>query len=215
MKIIATNIGSPVTFSWKGREVSTGLFKYPVPSPIFVEKEDVVNDNVIDRQYHGGVDKACYLYAADHYNYWQSLYPKMVMQFGMFGENLTVEGLHEANINIGDIYKIGNAVVQVTQPRQPCFKLEFRFGSSPMIKQFVESGFPGVYVRVLNPGKVNKGDEMILTERKESLSVQKVFELLYAKEFQKEAVEMIVKEPLLAESCRRDLIKRWKIVSDN
>ena len=127
MKIISTNIGSPVIFSWKGREVATGLFKYPVPSPIMLEKEDVTNDHVIDRRYHGGTDKACYFYSADNYDYWKSLYPKMEMQFGMFGENLTVEGLSEENINIGDVFKIGNAVVQVTQPRQPCFKLNFRF----------------------------------------------------------------------------------------
>ncbi len=214
MKIISTNIGSPVTFSWKGREVTTGLFKYPVSSPILLEKEDVADDIVIDRRFHGGVDKACYLYSADHYNYWQSIYPKMEMKFGIFGENLTVEELHEANINIGDIYKIGNAVVQVTQPRQPCFKLDFRFGNASMIKQFVESGFPGVYLRVLQPGEVKTGDEMVLRKRKNSFSVQKVFELLYTEEFQKETVEMIVKEPSLAESCRKDLIKRWKIIPD-
>ena len=210
MKIVSTNTGTPVTFSWKDREVSTGLFKYPVSTPIFLEKEDVVNDHVIDRRYHGGVDKACYLYSAEHYNHWQSLYPKMEMQFGMFGENLTVEGLQENKINIGDVFKIGNTIVQVTQPRQPCFKLEFRFGNSPIIRQFVESGFPGVYLRVLNPGEVKTGDEMELIERKESLSVRMVFELLYADKFQKEAVELIVKEPSLSESCRRDLLKKWK-----
>ncbi len=214
MKIISTNIGSPVTFSWRGREVATGLFKYPVSSPVFLEKEDVVNDNVIDRRFHGGVDKACYLYSADHYEYWKTVYPKIEMKFGMFGENLTIKGLDESSINIGDIFKIGGAVVQVTQPRQPCFKLDFRFGNSSMIKKFVESGYPGVYLRILNPGEIKTGDEMVLTKRNKSLSVQKVFELLYAKEFQKEAVETIINDPFLAESCRRDLSKRWNLTSD-
>ena len=207
MKIISTNIGSPVIFSWKGREVATGLFKYPVPSPIMLEKEDVTNDHVIDRRYHGGTDKACYLYSANNYDYWKSLYPKMEMQFGMFGENLTVEGLSEENINIGDVFKIGNAVVQVTQPRQPCFKLNFRFGNSEITRQFIESGFPGVYVRVLYKGEVSTTDEMVLTERKESLSVKRVFELLYAEDVLQKEFEKIVKDPFLAENCRKDLLK--------
>src|SRR5665811_846906 len=127
MKIISTNIGEARTINWKNREVKTGIFKFPVNEPIFLGKENVENDNVIDRRYHGGIDKACYLYSAEHYNYWQKKYPKLEMPWGMFGENLTVEGLHEATINIGDIFKIGETVVQATQPRQPCFKLEFRF----------------------------------------------------------------------------------------
>ena len=211
MQVVSTNIGSPVKFSWKEREVATGLFKYPVSFPIFLEKEDVLDDHVIDRRYHGGIDKACYLYSSNHYKYWNSLYPKMEMQFGMFGENLTVEDLNENKINIGDIYKIGNAVVQVTQPRQPCFKLEFRFGNSPIIDQFIESGFPGVYIRVLQPGEVKTGDKIELVEHKGSMSVGKVFESLYADRPQKESIIKIINNPHLAESCRRDLLKRLKI----
>ena len=149
MKIISTNIGESRIIQWQGKEVETGIFKYPVNQPIFLGTDDVENDYVIDRRYHGGVDKACYLYSSDHYGYWQNLYPELEMPWGIFGENLTVEGLSEAQINIGDIFKIGDAVVQATQPRQPCFKLEFRFNSGEIVRQFVESGFSGVYVRVL------------------------------------------------------------------
>jgi len=189
--------------------VGTGIFKFPVEKPIFLETEDVVNDHVVDRKYHGGADKACYLYSADHYGYWQKLYPELEMTWGIFGENLTVEGLHEANVNIGDIFEIGDAVVQATQPRQPCFKLEFRFNDNRIVKQFIDSGFAGVYVRVLKTGKVQTGDTMKLTERKHSLSIQKVYQLLYASDFQKEAVEQAINDANLAESCRRDLLKRW------
>lgn len=209
MKIISTNIGEPRIVNWKGKEVKTGIFKYPVNHPIFLGSEDVENDHVIDRRYHGGVDKACYLYSADHYEYWQKLYPHLEMLFGIFGENLTVEGLHEAQVNIGDIFKIGETVVQATQPRQPCFKLEFRFNNDKIVRQFIDSGFSGVYVRVLEKGNVNAGDSVELIEKKDTLSIQEVYELLYSSEFQKKAVEQAVNDPFIAASCKKDLLKRW------
>ncbi len=209
MQIISTNIGEPKVISWKGKEVKTGIFKYPVNHPLFLGTEDVDNDHVVDRRYHGGIDKACYLYSADHYKYWQKLYPGLEMPYGIFGENLTVEGLHEADVNIGDIYKIGEAVIQATQPRQPCFKLEFRFNDKRIVQQFIDSGFSGVYVRVLTKGNVKAGDSMELIERKESLSIHKVYELIYTDTLQKEAVLKAVNDPFIAASCRKDLQKRW------
>lgn len=209
MRIISTNIGESRIIRWNGKDVQTGIFKFPVNEPIFLGNEDVEKDNVVDRRYHGGVDKACYLYSADHYKYWQNLYPNLEMPFGIFGENLTVEGLHEAEVNIGDIYKIGDAVVQATQPRQPCFKLEFRFNDRNIVRQFIDSGFAGVYVRVIENGNVKTGDSMELLERKNSLSIQKVYELIYTDKFQKEAVLQAVNDPFIAASCRRDLMKRW------
>ena len=209
MKIISTNIGEARTVLWRGKEVKTGIFKFSVDEPIFLGTEDVENDNVIDRRYHGGADKACYLYSANHYEYWEKLHPTGEMPWGMFGENLTVEGLHEAEINIGDIFKIGEAVVQATQPRQPCYKLDIRFEASGLVKQFIDSRFPGVYVRVLEKGHIKQGDSMNLIERKNSISVQKIFELLYATKFQEKAVQTAVNDPFLAESCRKDLLKKW------
>lgn len=208
MKIISTNIGKTKTIQWNGKEVSTGIFKYAVDQPIVLGVEDVVNDNVIDRKYHGGVDKACYLYSADHYQYWQKLYPQIEMPWGMFGENLTVEGLNEAEVCIGDIYKIGETVVQATQPRQPCFKLEFRIPDKQIVRKFVDSGFSGIYVRVLEKGKIKAGDKMELLEHKDELSIQQVFKLLYATEFDP-IVAKAVNNPFIAESCKRDLLKRW------
>ncbi|WP_297093844.1 MOSC domain-containing protein [uncultured Draconibacterium sp.] len=208
MKIISTNIAEARIIEWKGKEVPTGLYKFGVDKGIFLGKEDVKHDNVMDRRYHGGVDKACYLYSADHYQYWQNLYPDLELPWGMFGENLTVEGLHEKEINIGDTYKIGEAVVQVTQPRQPCFKLQFRFNDNNIVRQFVDSGFSGVYVRILENGHVNHGDSMELIDKKQSLSIHEVYTLLYADEFD-EKVKEAVNDPFIAESCKRDLLKRW------
>jgi MOSC domain-containing protein YiiM len=100
-------------------------------------------------------------------------------------------------------------VVQAAQPRQPCFKLEFRFNNVKIVRQFVDSGFSGVYVRVLEKGNVKSGDSMELIEKKNSLSIQKVYELLYTSKFQKETVEQAVNDPFIAASCRKDLLKRW------
>jgi len=208
MKVISTNIGEPRTFEHRGKEVKTGIFKFSVEDGIYLGREDVDNDHVIDRRYHGGVDKACYLYSADHYKYWQALYPELELPWGMFGENLTIEGLHEADVNIGDVFKIGEAVVQATQPRQPCFKLEFRFHDTTIVRKFVDSGFSGVYVRVLENGQVNPGDQMERIERKDSVSIQEVYGWIYAEEFDPK-VARAVNDPLIAASCKKDLLKRW------
>lgn len=211
MKIISTNIGEPAVIEWRGKKVKTGIYKFPVSHPIFLGDEDVEDDHVIDRRYHGGKDKACYLYSADHYKYWQQLYPDLDLSWGMFGENLSVEGLHEDDVNVGDIFQIGEVMIQATQPRQPCYKLGIRFGTQKMVRQFVDSGFSGVYVRVLQNGKVKAGDEMIFIEKKNSLSIKDVFKLLYTSDFEneKENFERAIDDPFIADSCRKDLLKRW------
>lgn len=210
MRVISVNIGKPRTIQWRGEPVQTGIYKYPVEHSVYLEKEDVKNDHVIDRKHHGGADKACYAYSLDHFDYWKKFYPTIDFHHGIFGENLTVKGLNEAKIYVGNVYRIGGAEVQATQPRQPCFKLGVRFGTQKIVKQFVDSGFPGVYFRVIKPGKVAVNDEFLLIEEKNSLSIQKVFELLYTRKFQKKAVEKAINEPFLAESCRKDLLKRWR-----
>lgn len=208
MKIVSTNIGEARVLEHNGKEVKTGIFKFPVEEGIYLEAEDVVNDNVMDRRYHGGTDKACYLYSADHYKYWQNLYPELDLPWGMFGENLSVEGLHEADVKIGNIYKIGDAVVQATQPRQPCFKLQYRFHDKEIVRKFVDSGFSGVYVRVLENGHVKAGDSMSLIEEKNAVSIQQVYQWIYAADFNPE-VKKAINDPFIAASCKKDLLKRW------
>ena len=140
----STNIAKPKTIIYNGQEVTTGIFKKPVDTPIYLEKENVKEDEVSDRRVHGGVFKACYLFSADYYPYWQNLYPNLDWDYGMLGENLTVSGLDEDNIVIGNIYKIGSALAQVTQPREPCYKFGVKFGFKDVLKQFIEHRHPGV-----------------------------------------------------------------------
>ena len=192
----------------------TGIFKYPVDEPIVLGNEDVEKDDVMDRKYHGGVDKACYLYSADHYDYWQKQYPELEMPWGMFGENLTVSDVDEAEILIGDIYKIGDAIVQVSQPRQPCNKFAAKFGSTELIRQFIDYEHPGIYFRVIQSGNVQPGDELMLDLRNnEALSLQQIFQLLYAKKekVNAELAEQAIFDPNLAGSAKDSIRRHWKI----
>lgn len=208
MKIVSTNIAQPTTIEWRGQEVQTGIYKYPVEAPIFLGAEDVGNDHVLDRRYHGGVDKACYLYSADHYSFWKNKYPTQQWQWGMFGENLTVAGLNESEIRIGDRFKIGDAEVQVSQPRQPCFKLGVRFGDQKVVDDFWLLPYPGIYVRILLSGNVKVGDELVLVDRNtDSLVVSEVFSIFRLQRDNADLMRKAINDPFLAESCRKDIRK--------
>ena len=209
MKIISTNIGKATTFLWNGREEQTGIFKYPTDEPLFLSKMDVLKDTVIDREHHAGINKACYLFPSDHYPYWKGMYPELNWDWGMFGENLTVEGLDESIMRIGDIYKIGNAVVQVSQPREPCYKLGVRFGNAKILKEFINYGYSGTYVRILEEGEVKNGDELILQEKSENtLTVKECFQIILAKQKDPVLLQKAINNPSLPE-YKRDRLKKY------
>ena len=184
MKIISTNIcNEPKTFIWNGKEEQTGIFKYPTEENLFLAKNDVQKDTIINRVNHGGENKACYLFSADQYPFWKELYPNLEWDWGMFGENLTVDHLDESKIRVGNIYSIGNAFVQVSQPREPCYKLGIRFGTQEVLKQFIDQNRPGTYVKILEEGEVVVGDEFKLVELSpNTLTVQEFYELMFLKE---------------------------------
>lgn len=182
MKVISTNIGKPFSFMWNGKEEKTGIFKYPTHQPITLGFTDVKDDTVVDRKHHAGEHKACFLFSADQYPYWKKLYPNLAWNWGMFGENLTINGLNESLLRIGDIYKIGTAVVQVSQPREPCYKLGVRFEDQGIIKKYIDHQYPGTYVRILEQGKVHLNDPLILVEQStNTLTINQFYELLFAK----------------------------------
>lgn len=191
MKIISTNIcNEPKTFLWNGKEEQTGIFKYPTEQKLFLTKSDVKKDTIINRINHGGENKACYLFSSKNYPYWKSLYPHLNWDWGMFGENLTVEGLDEANIRVGNVYKLGSALVQVSQPREPCYKLGVRFQNQKVLKEFIEHNHPGTYVKILEEGEVSVGDELLLESLSQnSLTVQEFYELMFLKEKPQELLQ--------------------------
>ena len=206
MQIVSTNIAKPTTILWNGKTQTTGMYKNPIKTGIYLEKEDVKGDEVSDRKHHGGVFKACYLFSEDHYDYWKNLYPNIDFNYGIFGENLTVKGLDETKISVGDIYKIGTALVQVTQPREPCFKLGIRFGTQTILKQFISHARPGTYVRVLEEGLIKPGDKMTLVQAaKNSLTTTQLFTLLFAKQKDQSQLALIVDNDALPLKKRQKL----------
>lgn len=168
MNVVSVNIGERKTINYKGKVIETGIFKFPVNTPIFLGEELVKGDAVIDRKYHGGIDQAVYGYSENHYNYWKQLYPNLDWQYGMFGENLTITNLEETLICVGDTFKLGEVILEVTKPREPCMKLGLRFNTQAVLKQFWNSTKSGIYFKVLQTGYVAKGDALTLIKKAES-----------------------------------------------
>jgi MOSC domain-containing protein YiiM len=182
MKIVSVNVGVPREVVFNGQIVSTAIFKDPVNAPIMLRKLNLDGDKQADLTVHGGVDKAVYSYPAVHYDYWRKEFPNMNLVWGMFGENLTTDGLMEDTVNIGDEFRIGSAKVVATQPRMPCYKLGVRFGRMDIIKRFLASGRPGIYFKVLKEGKIKTGDEIILSKRDNNNVTVKDVVWLYTQE---------------------------------
>ncbi len=158
MKIISTNIGEKREIDWNGKTITTGIFKYPIKEPIFLGTENVLNDEISDRKHHGGIDQAVYGYSLKHYDYFKKLHPHLDWQLGMFGENLTVDDLDETKTHVGDTFKVGETILEVTTIRTPCYKLGIRFKDNKIIKQFWNTNMCGVYFKVLQTGFVKAGD---------------------------------------------------------
>ena len=215
VKVVSTNIGKEKTIEWRGSEITTGIYKVPTTSgKITLGPYQVQDDYINNKKVHGGIDKATYGYGHNHYAYWKEKYPDLDWTYGMFGENLTLSDVDESQIKIGDIYKLGDAIVQISQPRQPCNKFAGKFQSTSLIKEFIEFDHPGIYMRVLQTGNVKVGDEMVLDLRNEkALTVQQIFQLLYSK---KDKVnEDLAKEALydsnLSKSNKEEIARHWKL----
>ena len=157
-RILSVNISLPREIDYGGQKISTGIFKEPVEGRITLRTLNLDGDRQADLSVHGGPDKAVYAYPVEHYEYWHSVFPDLAMPNGMFGENLTVEGLIESEISVGDVFRIGSATVIATQPRMPCYKLGVKFGRMDVIKKFLASGRSGIYFKVSNEGEVATGD---------------------------------------------------------
>ncbi|MBV9385073.1 MAG: MOSC domain-containing protein [Chroococcidiopsidaceae cyanobacterium CP_BM_ER_R8_30] len=165
MQLISVNVGLPREVTWKGKTVRTGIFKEPVNTRVRVRELNLDGDRQADLTVHGGVDKAVYVYPFEHYDYWRSELPDTELTPGIFGENFTVTGFREEELNIGDRFQIGSVELMVTQPRLPCYKLGIRFGRSDMVKRFLASRRTGFYFRVLQEGEVIAGDTLELVSR--------------------------------------------------
>jgi MOSC domain-containing protein YiiM len=165
VRIASVNVGLPREVEWRGRSVATGIFKSPVEGRIPVRTLNLDGDRQADLSVHGGPEKAVYGYPSEHYEFWRGELPGVELPPGSFGENLTTEGLLETGLRIGDRLRTGSAVLRVTQPRMPCFKLGVKFQREDMVKRFLASGRSGFYFAVDEEGDVAAGDAIEPLER--------------------------------------------------
>jgi MOSC domain-containing protein YiiM len=158
MKLVSLNVGLPREIVYKGRSITTGIFKAPVDGRVRARQLNLDGDRQADLTVHGGAEKAVYVYPAEHYAFWRDELPDMQMDYSMFGENFTSLGLLEDEVQIGDRYRVGTATFQVTQPRLPCYKLAAKFGRDDILKRFLKSLRTGFYFSVSEEGDVGAGD---------------------------------------------------------
>ncbi len=165
MKIVSVNVGLPREVIWKGKGVTTGILKEPITGRVMMRRLNLDGDRQADLSVHGGPSKAVYVYPVQHYDYWRGELPEMKLPWGMFGENLTSEGLLESDLNVGDRMWAGSAEFMVTEPRLPCYKLSAKFGRDDIVKRFLKSRRTGFYCAVLREGEVGAGDAIHFLNR--------------------------------------------------
>ena len=168
MKVISVNRAQVEEITYRGKRVKTGIFKIPAMNAVRVTQSGLESDVQVDKAVHGGFDKAVYAYPIEHYAAWRTALGAGVLErfgYGAFGENLTIEGLLEHEICVGDELKIGSANFMVQAPRIACFKLATKLGVGDMPRRFGEAGKPGFYMRVVEEGEVKAGDDIVITSR--------------------------------------------------
>jgi len=216
MRLVSVNVGLPREVAWKGRSVSTGIFKEPVPGRVTLRRLNLDGDRQADLSVHGGVDKAVYAYPAEHYHYWRSELGGLEMPFGVFGENFTTEGLAEEEVNIGDRFQVGTAELVVTQPRLPCYKLGLKFGRDDMMKRFLASARTGFYFSVSREGEVGAGDAVALIDRNpNNVAVGDITRLYVSKRYSPAELETLnraTQVPALPQSWRTYFLERLEKV---
>ncbi|HSW53126.1 MAG TPA: MOSC domain-containing protein [Sulfuricaulis sp.] len=208
MKLISINIGRPRPVPHEGRVVSTGIFKEPVAGPVFLRLLNLDGDGQADLRVHGGADKAVYAYPFEHYAFWTGELGRDDFSHGQFGENFTITGWLEDTVCIGDEFQVGEARVQVTQPRSPCFKLGIRMHDDQFPARFAAANRTGFYLRVLREGRVAAGDTIErIAHDPNSLCVRDVFRLRHGSGTRDE-YERAAKLPALSPSWRAVFEKR-------
>lgn len=204
MKILSINTSPPKKINFKNKIVNTSIFKEPKNDELSVTKNGLEGDRQADLLAHGGIDKAIYAYSYKHYEYWGNFLRKdFSEEYGLVGENLTIDDFDEKNIFIGDEFRISKAILKVTQPRIPCYKISIKMNEKNFMKYFIEHNYLGIYMKVINDGIIKKGDEIELTYREpNSMTVYDISMLLFADN----NVEKMKKAVSLA--CLTDEIKQ-------
>jgi MOSC domain-containing protein YiiM len=207
-RLVSLNVGKPRPLVQGNKSLPSAIFKSPVLGPLQLGSTGLESDAQADLKNHGGVEKAVCVYPLEHYSYWK-VRLKKDLKPGAFGENLSTEKLLEAEVCIGDSYRVGNATVQVTQPRQPCSKLTALHGVKELALWAQETGFTGFYLRCLEAGEIRAGDDIVLLERPtRSVSIAEANRVLHRDKYDAVGIERLLNIPELSISWRRTLEKR-------
>jgi ferredoxin-NADP reductase/MOSC domain-containing protein YiiM len=202
--LLSVNVGLPRDIVWQGRTVHTGIWKTPVAGPRMVRRLNIDGDGQGDLAGHGGERRAVFVYQIESYRYWQAHLGRDDLAHGQFGENFTVDGLPDAEVCIGNRYRIGGALFEVTQPRVTCYRLGIRLNEPEMAALVVRHGRPGFYFRVLEEGEVQAGDEITqVAHGPERMSVSEINALLYMPGHPRDQLERALRIPALSEGWRR------------
>ena len=203
MKLLSMNVSQPKEVLHNGKRIKTGIFKEPVSGRTMMRRLNLDGDGQGDPSVHGGIHKAVYVYPVEHYDYWKRELSRDDLTYGKFGENLTVEGMLEDTVHIGDVFRIGEALVEVSQPRVPCFKLGIKMGDPQIVKPFLESERVGFYVRVLEEGEVGAGDAIERTKVGDGgMTVKEIVHLRHFDNANTAAIEKAANLPALTPSWR-------------
>jgi len=208
MKVLSVNVGTPKQYNWMGQTVTTSIFKFPVQGEVEVGQVDLAGDIQSDLTVHGGVDKAVYVYPHEHYAWWTDHGIKP-LHAGNFGENLTIEGLLEGDVHIGDELEIGTARFVISQPRMPCYKLQVRFNRPEMTKLFYSTRRFGWYFKVMREGALHAGAPITIVNRDpNAVSVADLIALYTGDKADVELLERAIAVEALPEHWREDLRQR-------
>lgn len=209
MQVISVNVGQPREVVWKGQTVTTGIFKEPVAGRIAVRRLNLEGDRQADLSVHGGPEKAIYAYPTEYYAFWREQFPEMDLPWGMFGENLTITGLLDETVHIGDRFQVGSAHLKVTQPRLPCYKLGLKFGRDDILKRFLQSRLTGFYFSVLKEGEVAAYDPISLLHRDEhQIKVDDITRLYRQDKHNLDLLRRVVEVEALPEAWRDYYLQR-------
>jgi MOSC domain-containing protein YiiM/ferredoxin-NADP reductase len=203
-RILSVSVGLPRDVEWRGRIVRTGIWKDPVQGRRRVRRLNVEGDGQADLRGHGGEQRAVFVYQIESYRYWEERLGRHDLTHGQFGENFTIEGLPDDEVCIGDRYRIGTALFEVTQPRVTCYRVGIRMNEPQMAALLTSSGRPGFYFRVLEEGEVGAGDPILLVTRgQERMTVTEVNALLYSSHHPHDQLERALRIRALSPGWRR------------
>ena len=209
MKVLSVNVGVPREVFWRGKPVTTGIFKDPVAGRVPIRALNLDGDRQADLRVHGGPDKAVYAYPSEFYDLWRDERPEFAFPWGQFGENLTTEGFRDEDVSVGDRFRVGTAELIVTQPRLPCFKLGIRMGRDDFVTDFLKRGLLGFYLAVAREGEVEAGDPIVALSRDpRGFKVTEIARLYARDRHDVEGLERAAELDVLPESWRQYFRRR-------